>query len=159
MFESVRYVGPDKTILICLSGDDNVTRSDMSISVHCRSRRDLEIRDLGNFFRVFLGNSTITVVRFNAKSTLNTNGIGSSGNNNTWSISTSTYSGSYNTWSISTSTLQWQLQYMVNINLDLQCTMSQQVYTRPKNNFSKIAANGLKIASNRLKIVGTQSCP
>ena len=35
----------------------------MSISVHCRSRRDLEIRDLGNFFRVFLGNSTITVVR------------------------------------------------------------------------------------------------
>ena len=66
-------------------------------------------------------------------------------------------SGSYNTCSISTSTLQWQLQYMVNINLDLQrqqqfmvninfnlqCAMSQQVYTRPKNNFSKIAANRL----------------
>jgi hypothetical protein len=93
--------------------------SDMSISVHCRSRRDLEIRDLGNFFRVFLGNSTITVVRFNTKSTLNTNGSGSSGSNNTWSISTSTYSDSYNTWSISTLTLQWQVQYMVNINLDL----------------------------------------
>ena len=91
----------------------------MSISVHCRSRRDLEIRDLGNFFRVFLGNSTITVVRFNTKSTLNTNGSGSSGSNNTWSISTSTYSDSYNTWSISTLTLQWQVQYMVNINLDL----------------------------------------
>ena len=90
----------------------------MSISVKCRSRRDLEIRDLGNFFRVFLGNSTITVVRFNAKSTLNTNGSGSSGSNNTWSISTSTYSDSYNTWSISTSTLQWQQQYMVNINLN-----------------------------------------
>ena len=27
-------------------------------------------------------------------------------------------SGSNNTWSISTSTLQWQLQYMVNINLN-----------------------------------------
>ena len=88
----------------------------MSISAHCRSRRDLEIRDLGNFSRFFLGNSTITVVRFNAKSTLNTNG---SGSNNTWSISTSTYSGSYNTWSISSSTLQWQLQYTVNINHDL----------------------------------------
>ena len=45
----------------------------MSISVPCRSRFDLEFRDLGIFSRVFLGNSTITVVRFNAKSTLNTN--------------------------------------------------------------------------------------
>ena len=134
----------------------------MSISVHCRSRRDLEIRDLGNFFRVFLGNSTITVVRFNTKSTLNTNGSGSSGSNNTWSISTSTYSDSYNTWSISTSTLQWQLQYivninldlqrqqqyMVNINLDLQCTMSQQVYTRQKTQYLQ---NCRKWAKNCLK--------
>ena len=99
----------------------------MSISVPCRSRFDLEFRDLGNFFRVFLGNSTITVVRFNAKSTLNTNGSGSSGSNNTWSISTSTYSDSYNTWSISTSTLQWQQQYMVNINLDLQWQLQYMV--------------------------------
>ena len=53
---------------------------DMAISVHCRSRRDLEIRDLGNFFHVFLGNSTITMVRFNAKSILNTNGSGSTKN-------------------------------------------------------------------------------
>ena len=105
----------------------------MSISVKCRSRRDLEIRDLGNFFRVFLGNSTITVVRFNAKSTLNTNGSGSSGSNNTWSISTSTYSDSYNTWSISTSTLQWQQQYMVNINLDfaVAATIHGQYQPRP----------------------------
>ena len=36
-------------------------------------------------------------------------------------------SGSYNTWSISTSTLQWQLQYMVNINLDLQWQLQYMV--------------------------------
>ena len=145
----------------------------MSISVHCRSRRDLEIRDLGNFFRVFLGNSTITVVRFNAKSTLNINLNFAVAATIHGQYQPRLCSGSYNTWSISTSTLQWLLQYIVNINLDLQrqqqymvdinlylqCTMSQQVYTRPKNNFSKIAANGLKIAANRLKIVGRLSCP
>ena len=36
-------------------------------------------------------------------------------------------SGSNNTWSISTSTLQWQLQYMVNINLDLQWQLQYMV--------------------------------
>ena len=56
-----------------------------------------------------------------------------SGSNNTWSISTSTYSGSYNTWSITTSTLQWQLQYMVNINLDfaVAATIHGQYKPRP----------------------------
>ena len=42
-------------------------------------------------------------------------------------------SGSNNTWSISTSTLQWQLQYMVNINLDfaVAATIHCQYQPRP----------------------------
>ena len=42
-------------------------------------------------------------------------------------------SGSNNTWSISTSTLQWQLQYMVNINLDfaVAATIHGQYQPRP----------------------------
>ena len=47
--------------------------SDMSISVHCRSRRDLEIRDLVRFSRCFLGKSTITVLRFKLQYTKNIN--------------------------------------------------------------------------------------
>ena len=46
---------------------------DMSISVHCRSRRDLEIRDLVRFSRCFLGKSTITVLRFKLQYTKNIN--------------------------------------------------------------------------------------
>ena len=45
----------------------------MSISVHCRSRRDLEIRDLVRFSRCFLGKSTITVLRFKLQYTKNIN--------------------------------------------------------------------------------------
>ena len=47
--------------------------SDMSISVHCRSRRDLEIRDLVRFSHCFLGKSTITVLRFKLQYTKNIN--------------------------------------------------------------------------------------
>ena len=46
---------------------------DMSISVHCRSRRDLEIRDLVRFSCCFLGKSTITVLRFKLQYTKNIN--------------------------------------------------------------------------------------
>ena len=47
-----------------MENDRGVFGADMSISVHCRSRRDLEIRDLDRFSRCFLGKSTITVLRF-----------------------------------------------------------------------------------------------
>ena len=92
----------------------------MAISVHCRSRRDLEIRDLGNFFCVFLGNSTITVVRFNAKYTLNTNHDQQQTEDSSLNVNLCPQHEEGIHSQYKSRTKQCQQQYMININLDLQ---------------------------------------
>ena len=57
-------------------------------------------------------------------------------------------SGSNNTWSISTSTLQWQLQYMVNINLDfaVAATIHGQYQPRPTVHYEPTSVHKTKKA-------------